>query len=83
MSSSDTTSIERSSAWQALQKHQQQLSNTRISELFAQDPARFETFSLQAPELFFDYSKHLITTETLTLLMELAKIGRASCRERV
>lgn len=73
MSSSDTTSIERSSAWQALQKHQQQLSNTSISELFVQDPARFEKFTLQAPDLFFDYSKHLVTIETQTLLLELAE----------
>jgi len=73
MSSSGTTPIETTSVWQALKKHQQQISKSRISKLFADDPQRFENFSLQAPELLFDYSKHLISTETLELLVELAK----------
>lgn len=65
--------IETSPAWQALKKHQQQLSKSSISELFTGDPERFENFSLQAPELLFDYSKHLISTETIKLLVELAE----------
>lgn len=64
--------IETSPAWQALKSHQQQISKSRISDLFAADPDRFNNFSLQAPELLLDYSKHLITTETLGLLSELA-----------
>jgi glucose-6-phosphate isomerase len=73
MSTSGTPPIESTSAWQALQKHQQELSDTRISDLFKEDSSRFENFSLQAPELFFDYSKQLITSETLELLLELAR----------
>ena len=64
--------IETSHAWQALKKHQQQLSKSRISDLFAGDPDRFDNFSLQAPELLLDYSKHLINAETIELLVELA-----------
>ena len=73
MSPSDTTSIETTSAWKALEKHQQQISKYRISDFFNEDNKRFENFSLQAPELLFDYSKHLITSETLQLLLDLAK----------
>ncbi|PCJ42701.1 MAG: glucose-6-phosphate isomerase [SAR86 cluster bacterium] len=72
MSSPGTTPIETTSAWQALSKHQQQLSHSRISDFFANDPERFKNFSLQAPELLFDYSKHLISSETIDLLLELA-----------
>ena len=73
MSSSSTSPIETNSAWQALKKHQQQISQSRIGDFFANDTKRFENFSLQAPELLFDYSKHLITSETLELLLDLAK----------
>lgn len=73
MSSSRTSPIETSSAWQALETHQQQISQSRISKFFADDPKRFESFSLQAPELFFDYSKHLINSDTIGLLLNLAK----------
>lgn len=73
MSSSSTSPIETSPAWQALEKHQQQISKSRISDFFANDPKRFESFSMQAPELFFDYSKHLINSDTIDLLLDLAK----------
>ena len=73
MSSSSTSHIETSSAWQALEKHQQQISQSRISDLFADAPERFESFSMQAPELFFDYSKHLINSDTIGHLLNLAK----------
>ncbi len=73
MSPPGTTPIKTNSAWQALEKHQQQISKSSISDLFAADPKRFENFSLQAPELLFDYSKHLINTKTIELLVELAQ----------
>jgi len=64
--------IENNPAWQALDLHQQQISQSRIIDLFANDPERFGNFSLQAPELLFDYSKHLISAETIDLLVDLA-----------
>ncbi len=73
MSSSGTAPIKTNSALQALEKHKQQLSKSNISDLFAGDPQRFENFSLQAPELLFDYSKHLINAETIKLLVDLAQ----------
>jgi glucose-6-phosphate isomerase len=44
-----------------------------MRDLFANDPHRFERFSLTLGDLLFDYSKHRITDETLTLLIDLAR----------
>ena len=45
----------------------------RLSEAFAQDPARAQKFSLGLEQVFVDFSKNLITDETLALLLELAE----------
>ncbi|MEU6124024.1 glucose-6-phosphate isomerase [Streptomyces sp. NPDC047123] len=58
--------------WAALTHHREQLGEVRLRELFAADPARGTTYTLQVGDLHVDYSKHLITGETLTLLRELA-----------
>lgn len=58
--------------WQALQQHYQQLENQKMSDWFAQDPMRFERFSLRCDDLLFDYSKNRLTSTTLELLIRLA-----------
>jgi glucose-6-phosphate isomerase len=62
-------------AWRQLQAHQSQLSNsgTRITELFAQDPQRSATLGLTCGNIHVDFSKHLLTTQTLMLLVQLAE----------
>lgn len=60
-------------AWNALEKHFQNIQHTSIKELFAQNPKRFEEFSIQYPSLLVDYSKNRINTETIQLLVDLAK----------
>lgn len=67
------TSITHSALWQSLQAHAQTLRTRHLRDLFAQDPERFNRYSLQAGPLFLDYSKNLITDETLSLLMNLAQ----------
>ena len=64
---------QQSPAWKALEAHQQQLAETHMRELFAQNPQRFEEFSLQACDILFDYSKNRLTAETLELLQKLAQ----------
>jgi glucose-6-phosphate isomerase len=59
--------------WQALLKHQQMLALTSIRDLFVYDTQRFEQFSLEAADIFLDYSKNWITSETLQLLIQLAE----------
>ena len=52
-----------------------------LRDLFADDPHRGERLSVEAGDLFLDYSKHLVTDETIGLLLALA--GRAGLRERI
>jgi glucose-6-phosphate isomerase len=65
--------IDQSPAWHALAAHKEKLSNLRLRDLFAQDPRRFGRLSLEAGDLFLDYSKNLIVGETLPLLIQLAR----------
>ncbi|WP_433548198.1 glucose-6-phosphate isomerase [Streptomyces sp. CA-294286] len=58
--------------WTALGKHREQLGATHLRELFAADPARGTHYTLEVGDLHLDYSKHLVTDETLELLRELA-----------
>jgi glucose-6-phosphate isomerase len=65
-------SLTTSPAWQALKYHRRSLSRTPMRKLFAIDPGRFEHFSLQSCGILFDYSKNLITSRTMDLLVQLA-----------
>lgn len=58
--------------WTALAAHRDQLGEVQLRELFAADPARGTSYTLQVGDLHIDYSKHLVTDETLRLLRELA-----------
>jgi glucose-6-phosphate isomerase len=60
-------------AWRALAAHREQVGGMHMRELFAHDPARFDTFSLRFEDLLLDFSKHRINAETLRLLLALAR----------
>ncbi|MBP4042079.1 glucose-6-phosphate isomerase [Aeromonas sp. SrichE-2G] len=63
----------RTQAWQALEAHFAANKESRLKDLFAQDPQRFDKFSLTfGGDILVDYSKNLITEETLKLLVNLA-----------
>ncbi|WP_318200400.1 glucose-6-phosphate isomerase [Streptomyces sp. SCL15-4] len=57
--------------WTALADHRAQ-GRPHLRELFATDPGRAERYVVRVGDLYIDYSKHLITDETLALLQELA-----------
>lgn len=59
--------------WQKLCQHQQEIAPTHMRDMFAQDPNRFEKFSLQFTDILFDYSKHRINEKTLPLLFQMAR----------
>ncbi len=65
--------ITSSPSWKALADHYRESSWLRMRDLFADDPGRFERFSLQAGNLFLDYSKNRITDKTMKLLLDLAE----------
>lgn len=60
------------SAWKALD---QQFANNdfELRTLFHYNPNRFQEFSLQTDNYLFDYSKNLVDTKTLELLLKLAE----------
>ena len=62
--------------WKDLQQHKTVISSKVLTQLFDGDPGRFDSFSLEACGLFLDYSKNLITDETLDFLFELAQKAR-------
>jgi glucose-6-phosphate isomerase len=60
-------------AWQKLTAHFLHMQATHMQELFEEDPKRFEKFHLTLNDILVDYSKNIITEETIQLLIELAK----------
>ncbi len=44
-----------------------------MRDLYADDPQRFEKFSLRVGDILFDYSKNRVTRETMGLLFDLAR----------
>jgi glucose-6-phosphate isomerase len=68
-------------AWQALAAHRAAHRDLHLRTLFARDPKRGERLALDAAGLHLDYSKNLVTDETLRLLIALAEA--AGLRERI
>jgi glucose-6-phosphate isomerase len=60
-------------AWKALEAHSKQIRETHFRNLFADDPKRGERFTVEALGIYLDYSKNLVTEETLRLLIQLAE----------
>ncbi|HFN5382062.1 TPA: glucose-6-phosphate isomerase [Escherichia coli] len=61
-------------AWQALQKHFDEMKDVTIADLFAKDGDRYSKFSATFDDqMLVDYSKNRITEETLAKLQDLAK----------
>jgi glucose-6-phosphate isomerase len=60
-------------AWKALSEHKSKIAPVHMRELFAKDKDRFDRFSIEAGDVFLDYSKHRITEETMKLLFDLAR----------
>lgn len=60
-------------SWQRLEEHFNSILGVHLKELFENDANRFNDFSIQFEDILVDYSKNIITKETLDLLLELAK----------
>ena len=76
--------ISQTEAWKALDRHEEAMRKVHMRALFEQDRERFEAFSLRAGEILLDYSKNIITHETMKLLLDLARAaGLESWREKM
>ncbi len=60
-------------AWLKLKAHHRELKSQHMRDLFTFDENRFKRFSIQFEEMLLDYSKNIITDETLNYLKELAE----------
>ncbi|MEP6891862.1 MAG: glucose-6-phosphate isomerase, partial [Nitrospirota bacterium] len=67
--------------WKALEAHYPNIRAVPLRTLFAEDAARGERMAVEAVGIYFDYSKHRISDETLTLLLQLAE--EAGLRARI
>jgi glucose-6-phosphate isomerase len=59
-------------AWKKLQAHFESMKNVQMQNLFANEPARAEKMHIEWQDFLVDYSKNIISTETISLLQELA-----------
>jgi glucose-6-phosphate isomerase len=66
--------------WLRLVEHFEDIRHRHLRDLFADDPGRGTRMTLEAGDLFLDYSKHRATDETMGLLMAVAR--RAGVEER-
>ncbi|MCB1789179.1 MAG: glucose-6-phosphate isomerase [Gammaproteobacteria bacterium] len=65
--------ISHSPAWRTLETHWREIADLRMRDLFEQDPERSRRFSLEQCGIYLDYSKNLVTEQTMSNLMALAK----------
>jgi glucose-6-phosphate isomerase len=68
-----TTPLRQRPAWKALEQHHAEIAGRHLRDLFAEDPGRGERLSAEGAGLYLDYSKNLVTDETLRLLVQLAE----------
>jgi glucose-6-phosphate isomerase len=59
-------------SWQLLKKHYEEMKPLHMKNLFASDAARFNKYSIALNDILFDYSKNIITDQTVKLLIQLA-----------
>ena len=65
--------LTQSIAWKTLEKHlQKEIRPIHMRTMFAENPGRFEQFSIEWNGLLFDYSKNLVNETTMSLLFDLA-----------
>ncbi|MFI1031215.1 glucose-6-phosphate isomerase [Streptomyces sp. NPDC020951] len=68
---SDSLRLDQRPEWAALEDHRAGW-QAHLRELFAADPQRAERYVVRVGDLRIDFSKHLITDDTLALLRRLA-----------
>jgi glucose-6-phosphate isomerase len=66
-------SLTERAAWAELTRHQCAVADTSLRELFDADPTRGERLTAEGAGIYLDYSKNLVTDETLALLVALAE----------
>ncbi len=60
-------------SWQNLSRHYETVKDLHMRDLFADDPRRFDKFSIRFNDILVDYSKNRITQETIKNFIALAE----------
>jgi len=71
--SESITPLTEQPGWLPLVRHRKVMSELALRSLFERDPHRFGRFSIEHDGLLLDYSKHHVTSETMELLVQLAR----------
>jgi glucose-6-phosphate isomerase len=82
LSAEGHTALGRSAAWRALYRHFEGVAGVHMRHLFDEDPRRFDKFSIHFNDILLDYSKNLVTDDTMQLLFNLAREARVGDRAR-
>ncbi len=67
--------------WEALRQRHEEFEGTTLRDLFASDPTRAESLTIDVDGLVADLSKHLVDEATISLLLDLA--AAAGLTERI
>ena len=62
-------------AWKQLQLHYNEMQNASMQEMFQTDNSRTKKFNLKWNDFLIDYSKNIVTEETLQLLKSLTEFN--------
>jgi glucose-6-phosphate isomerase len=68
-----TSALRQQPAWKQLEDHFQAVKDLHLRQLFADDPDRGTTFVVETEGVYLDYSKNRVTSETMSLLVQLAR----------
>ena len=66
------STLTQSTTWKALEEHFKEMRQSHMRDMFAEDPQRFDKFSLKLNDILFDYSKNIINSQTMKQLYNLA-----------
>jgi glucose-6-phosphate isomerase len=81
MTAIDVPTLRELPAWKALKEHHAEIEKRHLREMFDSDAQRGERLTAEGAGLYFDYSKNIVTDETLDLLVQLAE--QAGLPERI
>lgn len=75
-----TEELRETAAWRRLVWHHAEIRHLHLRDLLVDDPTRGDRLTVEAAGLWLDYSKHLVTDDTLVLLRKLAAERRLEDR---
>ncbi|SUP53857.1 Glucose-6-phosphate isomerase [Weeksella virosa] len=63
---------QKTNSWARLMEHFYEMKGITLANLFTLDKYRYQKFSIETENILFDYSKNILTQETIDLLLQLS-----------